>query len=103
METMVPVNLGVMHGDLAEYFQVTGEVVAPKTIKNARNYAAGALNLKDIEEFKERDLHFIAYGITPSQTTEWSDDLDLLRDYADLIQSWIVIGQNIPMMVLYLE
>ena len=29
--------------------QITGEVVAPKTIKNSRNYAAGALNLKDVE------------------------------------------------------
>ena len=32
--------------------QITGEVVANKEIPNARNYAAGSLNLKDIEEFK---------------------------------------------------
>jgi len=80
METIVPINLGLMHGDLPEYFQVTGEVVAPKTIKNARNYAAGALNLKDINEFMERDLHFIAYGISPSQMNEWTEDLKLLQD-----------------------
>lgn len=43
--------------------QITGEVVAPKTIPNARNYAAGALNLKDLNEFSKRDLTFIAYGI----------------------------------------
>jgi NAD-dependent DNA ligase len=43
--------------------QISGEVVAKKTIPNARNYAAGALNLKDIEEFKQRELIFIAYGI----------------------------------------
>lgn len=43
--------------------QITGEVVARKEIPNARNYAAGALNLKDIEEFKKRELKFIAYGI----------------------------------------
>lgn len=43
--------------------QIIGEVVAKKTIPNARNYAAGALNLKDIEEFKRRELYFIAYGI----------------------------------------
>lgn len=42
--------------------QVTGELVAPKSIPNARNYAAGALNLDDIEEFKKRKLVFIAYG-----------------------------------------
>jgi NAD-dependent DNA ligase len=28
--------------------QITGEIVAPKDIPNARNYAAGALNLKDL-------------------------------------------------------
>ena len=34
--------------------QITGEIVAPKTIPNARNYASGALNLKDLEEFKSK-------------------------------------------------
>ena len=77
METMVPSSMTTK----IEYFQVTGEVVAPKTIKNARNYAAGALNLKDINEFKERDLHFIAYGMTPSQNPEWSCDLRELKRY----------------------
>lgn len=43
--------------------QVTGEVVAPRTISNARNYAAGSLNLKDISEIKSRLLTFIAYGV----------------------------------------
>ena len=86
METMVPTDLS-FDGEIVEkllmpeYFQVTGEVVAPKTIKNARNYAAGALNLKDIEEFKERDLHFIAYGITPSQEPRWSCDLRALSKF----------------------
>ena len=61
METLVPRSIATK----IEYFQVTGEVVAPRTIKNARNYAAGALNLKDIDEFMERDLRFIAYGLTP--------------------------------------
>ena len=85
METMVPTDLS-FDGEIVEkllmpeYFQVTGEVVAPKTIKNARNYAAGALNLKDIDEFMERDLHFIAYGISPSQMNEWTEDLKLLQD-----------------------
>jgi DNA ligase (NAD+) len=79
METMVPTEL--RGACLGTYFQVTGEVVAPKTIKNARNYAAGALNLKDINEFKERDLHFIAYGITPTQEPRWSCDLRKLSKY----------------------
>jgi DNA ligase (NAD+) len=43
--------------------QITGEVVAPKVIPNARNYASGALNLKDLSEFGKRELRFIAYGI----------------------------------------
>ena len=45
--------------------QITGEIVAPKSIKNARNYASGALNLKDVEEFQTRQLHFIAYHAEP--------------------------------------
>lgn len=77
METLVPRSIATK----IEYFQVTGEVVAPRTIKNARNYAAGALNLKDINEFMERDLRFIAYGLTPSQKPEWSCDIQLLKRY----------------------
>jgi len=77
METLVPRSIATK----IEYFQVTGEVVAPRTIKNARNYAAGALNLKDIDEFMERDLRFIAYGLTPSQKPEWSCDIQLLKRF----------------------
>ena len=46
--------------------QVVGEVVViDKSIENSRNYASGALNLKDIEEFKTRvpNLRFIAYNV----------------------------------------
>lgn len=42
--------------------QVTGEVVAPSTVPNARNYAAGALSLKSSDEFVSRGLTFVAYG-----------------------------------------
>lgn len=49
-------------------FQITGEVVAPASIPNARNYAAGALNLKSSEEFATRKLSFVAYG-TNSMTS----------------------------------
>jgi DNA ligase (NAD+) len=61
------------------YSQITGEVVAPSSIKNSRNYAAGALNLKDSNEFKERDLTFIAYGIQPANVPNWSDELKNLN------------------------
>ena len=52
------------------WIQVTGEVVAPKNIPNSRNYAAGALNLKDNKEFDSRDLSFIAYDFQCEIETE---------------------------------
>jgi len=60
--------------------QITGEVVAPKEIPNARNYASGALNLKDLEEFKSRNLTFIAYGVQPAICAEWSADMGMIKD-----------------------
>jgi DNA ligase (NAD+) len=65
--------------------QITGEIVAPKTIKNARNYAAGALNLKDVEEFKSRKLTFIVYGIQPYIGTYWLEDMKLLDNWFNVI------------------
>lgn len=61
--------------------QITGEIVAPKTIPNARNYAAGALNLKDDYEILKRDLTFVAYGIQPYQTKYWEEDMELLLNW----------------------
>jgi len=60
MEELVPNVIGIK-GNL----QITGEVVAPDTIPNARNFAAGSLNLKDYMEFRERckELRFVAYDI----------------------------------------
>jgi DNA ligase (NAD+) len=55
--------------------QVTGEVVAPKSTPNARNYAAGALNLKDVDEFKTRDLTFVAYGVAPYLGNTFYEDM----------------------------
>ena len=55
--------------------QISGEVVAPKTIPNARNYAAGALSLKDSTEFKKRDLSFIAHGVSPYPTDNYVSDM----------------------------
>lgn len=59
--------------------QITGEVVADKTIPNARNYAAGALNLKDIKEFLSRNLTFIAYNVQPCFSESYSNDMYLLE------------------------
>lgn len=60
--------------------QITGEIVAPKTIPNSRNYAAGALNLKSSSEFKKRNLTFIAYDIQPKFEAYWVEDLLCLKE-----------------------
>ena len=60
-----------------KFYQITGEVVALAEIPNARNYAAGALNLKDITEFNERraNMSFIAYSVQPYITKEYIKDM----------------------------
>lgn len=59
--------------------QVIGEIVAPKQIENSRNYAAGALNLKDEAEFCTRAISFFAYGVAPSVDKTYSGDMYLLE------------------------
>ena len=59
--------------------QVTGEICAPKSVENSRNYAAGALNLKDLEEFKTRSIEFFAYGILPFTSSTFDEDMAFLR------------------------
>lgn len=59
--------------------QVSGELVAPKSIANARNYAAGALNLKDIYEFESRDLYFVAYGLQGVAATSYTQCIKVLE------------------------
>ena len=62
-------------------FQITGELVARKSIPNARNYAAGALNLKDLSEFEERNVFFIAYGVQPYLSNSFLGDLGTLTEW----------------------
>lgn len=62
-------------------FQITGEVVAPKYIENARNYAAGALNLKNVDEFRTRAIEFFAYGVQPYPTASFDDDMEVLKTW----------------------
>lgn len=59
--------------------QVTGEVVAPKEIPNARNYAAGALGLKSLTEFATRPLIFVAYDALPRQASHYEGSMTILR------------------------
>tara|TARA_X000001382_G_scaffold78505_2_gene55053 strand:- start:786 stop:1775 length:990 start_codon:yes stop_codon:yes gene_type:complete len=61
MRWLVPTHISNKSG----LIQITGEVVAPKEITNARNYAAGSLGLKDVDEFSARPLAFVAYDATP--------------------------------------
>ena len=75
IKTLVPKKIGSKG-----LKQITGEVVAPKKIPNARNYASGALNLKDLKKFESRDLTFIAYGIQPAICPEWTADMSMLKD-----------------------
>jgi DNA ligase (NAD+) len=58
--------------------QVIGEIVAPKHIENARNYAAGSINLKDLAEFNTRAISFFAYGVFPTITPSFQDDMKYL-------------------------
>lgn len=72
MATLVPNQLD---WSALPFMQITGELVAPKTIDNARNYAAGALNLKSVEEFSSRNITFVAYGVTPNINKSWCNDM----------------------------
>lgn len=67
--------------------QITGEVVAPKEIPNARNYAAGALNLKDEEEFTTRELQFIAYDVQPKSESLWTEAMTTLVEFETILSS----------------
>lgn len=61
-----------------EPLQITGEVVAHKDVENSRNYAAGSLNLKDVNEFKTRAVQFIAHGVYPALSASFTEDMKLL-------------------------
>ncbi len=76
---LVPINITSEGVPLC--MQITGEVVAPINIENARNYAAGALNLKSIDEFCQRALSFYAYGVYPYLTDTHNRDMSTLDSY----------------------
>jgi DNA ligase (NAD+) len=61
--------------------QITGEIVAPSHIPNARNYAAGALNLKDVTEFATRAITFFAYGVQPFVGQTYDADMFMLKRF----------------------
>lgn len=59
--------------------QITGEVVCPSRVPNARNVAAGSLNLKDIHEFHSRPLTFVAYDIQGKTFDTWTNAMQELN------------------------
>lgn len=76
--------------NLGGIIQITGEVVALSSVPNSRNYASGALNLKDLSEYYDRVLEgkikFVAYNIQNTidcwgMEQSYSGDLRLLRDH----------------------
>ena len=84
LKTRVPHSI---HPNSPSVVQITGELVAPKAIKNSRNYAAGALNLKDTKEFETRELLFIVYGVQPYIKETWTQDMNLLSGW----KFWTVV------------
>jgi DNA ligase (NAD+) len=59
--------------------QITGEVAAPAVVPNSRNYAAGALNLKDRNEFKTRSVEVFVYGMQPTYNETYNEDIAMLK------------------------
>lgn len=58
---------------LPTFLQISGEVVAPNKVSaNPRNYASGALNLKDWKKWKDRkdNLYFVAYDVHGSKSND---------------------------------
>ena len=68
---------------LSGIVQITGEVVALDSIENARNYAAGSLNLKDLEEFATRAVYFYVYGVETDGSycgSTWEEQMNYLKE-----------------------
>jgi len=77
---MIAKNLGVPSEiDVPGLIQITGEVVTSKDTPNARNYAAGALNLKTAGQFWQKNLTFFAYDMQETQFESYMGTLFYLR------------------------
>lgn len=75
---LVPLGLANTFDD-TDILQVTGELCAPKHIENARNYAAGALNLGSVDEFRTRAVEFFAYAAFPHIGTTFDEEMLALK------------------------
>ena len=81
---------------LQGYTQITGEVVASKDLPNSRNYASGALNLKELQEFESRVreglMSFIVYGVksTDQQPDDYEESLlDIGAGWATVLDTYL--------------
>lgn len=72
---LIPKRIDTEH----KIVQITGELAAPKHVENSRNYAAGALNLGSVDEFKTRSVEFFAYGVYPYLTDKFDSDMAILE------------------------
>lgn len=78
---MLATNLVPHKVPRTDVFQVIGEICAPKTVENSRNYAAGALNLGSVDEFRTRAVEFFAYGVYPYGNDTFTQDMNELAHY----------------------
>lgn len=78
---LVPTTLPIEHS-----FQITGEVVMPKEVPNARNVASGALSRKDPELVD--GLEFIAYGFYPPYSKFLPDYANTFTADMAILASW---------------
>lgn len=78
-DKLLATNLVPHKIDNLNTLQITGEIVAPSHVENSRNYAAGSLNLKSIDEFKTRAISFFAYGVYPYLAETYDSDMQQLK------------------------
>lgn len=95
MKLLVPTDL------LSDFSgQVTGEVVADKETPNSRNFASGALNLKDMKQvesrIKEGCMVFIAYGATQEGQDEGVEGIPDFLGTLDFLDSLGFVVVNRP-------
>lgn len=81
LDKLLATNLVPHQIDCVQTLQITGEIVAPIHVENSRNYAAGSLNLKSIDEFKTRAINFFAYGVYPYLTDTYDKDMQVLKRF----------------------
>lgn len=76
---LMPHNLNTLGKGYPGIMQIVGEIVSPKETVNSRNYAAGALMLKDVNEFRTRAISFYAYGVFPYIGETFTQDMHNLE------------------------